>query len=158
MLAAVSYPAVIISLVLALVGSVSLFPQAWLMWRPEWIGLVVFYWVFRAPHHFGIFFAALMGLILDVIESAPLGINMLAMAVVAFLVLTTHQRLRMFPLPQQCLMVFLLLGINQMIVHFLKQVLGDPQSGFSYLWPALTSAIVWPLVCLFLDTLNRKLR
>lgn len=158
MVTAVSFPTVLISLILALVGSVALFPQAWLMWRPEWIGLVVFYWVFRAPHRFGIFFAALMGLVLDVIESAPLGTNMLAMAVVAFLVLTTHQRLRMFPLPQQCLMVFLLLGINQMIVHFIKQVLGDSQSGFSYLWPALTSAIAWPLVSLSLDLLNRKLR
>lgn len=158
MLTAVSYPAFLLSLLLALVGSVALFPQQWLMWRPEWVGLIVFYWVFRAPHHFGIFFAAFMGLILDVIESASLGVNMLAMAVVAFLVLTTHQRLRMFPLPQQCLMVFLLLGINQMIVHFIKQVLGDSQSGFAYLWPALTSAIAWPLVCLVLDTLNRKLR
>lgn len=158
MIVAFSYSAFFVSALLALVGSVALFPQPWLIWRPEWIGLLVFYWVFRAPHHFGIFFAATMGLVLDVIESATLGINMIAMAVVAFLVLTTHQRLRMFPLPQQCLMVFLLLGINQMLVHFIKQVLGDTQSGFAYLWPALTSAVAWPLVALVLDTLNRKLR
>lgn len=158
MFSSVSYPTFLLSVILALVGSVALFPQPWLIWRPEWIGLLVFYWVFRAPHHFGIFFAAVMGLVLDVIESATLGVNMLAMAVVAFLVLTTHQRLRMFPLPQQCLMVFLLLGINQMLVHFIKQVLGDTQSGFAYLWPALTSAIAWPLVSLVFDTLNRKLR
>lgn len=27
-------------------------------------------------------------------------------------------------MPQQCLMVFLLLGINQMLVHFINQMLG----------------------------------
>lgn len=158
MLVSVSLPAFLLSVVFALVGSISLFPQTWLIWRPEWVGLLIFYWVFRAPYRFGIFFAAVMGLLLDVIESAALGTNMLSMAVVAFLVLTTHQRLRMFPLPQQSLMVFLLLGINQMIVHFVKQVLGDSGSGFTYLWPALTSALAWPLVSWLFDMLNRKLR
>ena len=55
------------------------------------------------------------------------------------------------------LMVFLLLGINQMLVHFIKQTLGADSSGFSYLWPALTSALVWPVLCVLLDNLNRKL-
>jgi rod shape-determining protein MreD len=63
----------------------------------------------------------------------------------------------MYPLPQQCLMVFLLLGINQMLVHFIKQTLGADDSGFSYLWPAVTSAFVWPVLCIVLDNLNRKL-
>ena len=54
-------------------------------------------------------------------------------------------------------MVFLLLGINQMLVHFIKQTLGADSSGFSYLWPALTSALVWPVLCVLLDNLNRKL-
>jgi rod shape-determining protein MreD len=79
------------------------------------------------------------------------------MGLIAFLVLTVHQRLRMYPLPQQCLMVFLLLGINQMLVHFIKQTLGADDSGFSYLWPAVTSAFVWPVLCIVLDNLNRKL-
>lgn len=79
------------------------------------------------------------------------------MALIAFLVLTIHQRLRMYPLPQQCLMVFLLLGINQMLVHFIKQLLGADTAGFSYLWPALTSAVAWPFVSGLLDRLNRKL-
>ena len=79
------------------------------------------------------------------------------LALIAFLVLTIHQRLRMYPMPQQCLMVFLLLGINQMLVHFVKQLLGADDAGFSYLWPALTSALVWPVFCILLDNINRKL-
>jgi rod shape-determining protein MreD len=63
----------------------------------------------------------------------------------------------MYPLPQQCLMVFLLLGINQMLVHFIKQTLGAEDSGFGYLWPAVTGALIWPVLCILLDNLNRKL-
>ena len=108
MLSVISYPVFALSVVLSLVLSISLFPIGWFEFRPEWLGLMVFYWTFRAP-------------------------------------------------AQQCLMVFLLLGINQMLVHFIKQMLGGEDAGFSFLWPALTSALVWPLVCVLLDNLNRKL-
>ncbi|MDX5335963.1 MULTISPECIES: rod shape-determining protein MreD [Marinobacter] len=157
MLSVISYPLFFVTVVLALVLSISLFPVGWFEFRPEWLGLVVFYWTFRAPAQFGILMAWCLGLLLDVLEATPLGTNALGMALIAFLVLTIHQRLRMYPLPQQCLMVFLLLGINQMLVHFIKQLLGADTAGFSYLWPALTSAVVWPFVSGLLDRLNRKL-
>lgn len=154
-LAMISYPVFFVSTLLALVLSISLFPVDWLILRPEWLGLIVFYWTFRAPNRFGVLVAWCLGLFLDVLESGPMGINAFAMSLVAFLVLTTHQRLRMFPLPQQCMMVFLLLSINQMFVHFVNQVLGADDPGFTYLFPAVTSALVWPFVCGILDRLNR---
>lgn len=157
MLSVISYPVLVVSVVLSLVLSISLFPVDWFQFRPEWLGIIVFYWTFRAPAHFGILVAWCLGLLLDVLESTPLGVNGLAMAVIAFLVLTIHQRLRMFPIPQQAAILFLLLGINQMIVHFIKQMLGGDEAGFTYLWPAATGALVWPVVCLLLDNLNRKL-
>lgn len=157
MLSVISYPVFGISILIGLVLSISLFPVGWFEFRPEWLGLLVFYWTFRAPAQFGILMAWFLGLLLDVLEATPLGVNALAMAMIAFLVLTVHQRLRMFPVIQQCLMVFLLLGINQMLVHFIKQILGAGDTGFSYLWPALTSALLWPLLCVLLDGLNRKL-
>ena len=157
MLSVISYPVFGFSILFALVLSISLFPVGWFELRPEWLGLMVFYWTFRAPAQFGIVAGWSLGLLLDVLEATPLGVNAMAMALVAFLVLTIHQRLRMFPIPQQCLLVFLLLSINQMLVHFIKQVLGADDAGFSYLWPALTSALVWPPLSILLDNLNRKL-
>lgn len=157
MLSVISYPVFALSLVLALALSIAPLPMDWFEFRPEWLGLVVFYWTFRAPAQFGILLAWLFGLLLDVLEATPLGVNAMAMGLIAFLVLTVHQRLRMFPIPQQCAMVFLLLGINQMLVHFIKQLLGADNAGFGYLWPAVTSAVIWPLVYVLLDNLNRKL-
>lgn len=157
MLSVISYPVFALSLVLALALSIAPLPMDWFEYRPEWLGLVVFYWTFRAPAQVGILLAWLFGLLLDVLEATPLGVNAMAMGLIAFLVLTVHQRLRMFPIPQQCAMVFLLLGINQMLVHFIKQLLGADNAGFGYLWPAVTSAVIWPLVYVLLDNLNRKL-
>lgn len=157
MLSVISYPLFVLSVLLSLVLSISWFPVGWFEFRPEWLGLMVFYWTFRAPAQFGVVMAWCLGLLLDILESTPLGVNAIAMALIAFLVLTTHHRLRMYPLPQQGLMVFLLLGINQMLVHFMKQLFGAETDGFSYLWPAVTAAIAWPLVSGVLDHINRKL-
>ena len=157
MLSVISYPLFAVSVILALVLSISLFPVDWFEFRPEWLGLMVFYWTFRAPAQSGVLLAWCLGLLLDVLEATPLGVNAAGMAVIAFLVLAMHQRLRMYPVPQQCLVVFLIIGVNQMLVHFLKQLLGADSPGFAYLWPALTSALAWPFVAAVLDNLNRKL-
>lgn len=156
MLSIISYPVMFISILVSLVLSISLMPQGWFEFRPEWLALMVFYWTYRAPAQFGIITAWVLGLLLDVLEATPLGVNALGMAAVAFLVLTVHQRLRMFPILQQSILVFLLVGINQMLVHFIKQILGADTSGFAYLWPAVTSAFLWLVLCPVLDKLNLK--
>ncbi len=156
MLSIISYPVMFISILTSLVLSISLMPQGWFEFRPEWLALMVFYWTYRAPAQFGVISAWVLGLLLDVLEATPLGVNALGMAAVAFLVLTVHQRLRMFPILQQSILVFLLVGINQMLVHFIKQILGADTSGFAYLWPAVTSAFLWLVLCPVLDKLNLK--
>src|SRR5690606_37394214 len=107
MLSVISYSLFALSVILSLVLSIYLFPVDWFEYRPEWLGLMVFYWTFRAPAQFGVIMAWCLGLLLDILESTPLGVNAMGMALIAFLVLTVHHRLRMYPLPQQCLMVFL---------------------------------------------------
>lgn len=156
-LRSVNYPIFIFSVILALVGTISLFPMSVAQWRPEWVALVVFYWVLRAPRTFGILTAWFLGLLLDVLRADILGVNALAMAFLAFLVLSAHQRLQMYPLVQQAALVFLFVGIVQMVLHFVQQMLGEPQAGFDYLFPAFTSALVWPAFLVIWDGINRKL-
>lgn len=151
-LSQVNYLSFFLSVILSMVLSISLFPVDFLHWRPEWMALLVFYWVFRAPAHFGILTAWFLGLLLDLLEASPLGLNAIGLSLVAFLVLSTHQRMRMFPMLQQVMMVFLVLGVSQMLVHFIKQSLAHSQlTGFGYLLPVFTSALIWPLFSLLMD-------
>ena len=156
-LRSISYPIAIVSAVVALVGTIALFPQQIAHWRPEWMGLVVIYWVLRAPQSFGVVMAWMVGLLLDVLRADILGMNALAMALIAFMVLASHQRLQLFPLAQQALVVFLMIGLAHMVVHFLHQLLGEAGGGFDYLLPAVTSGLIWPVFRGFWDFVNRKL-
>ncbi len=118
---------------------------AWALWaRPEWVALVVLYWVVMAPDKFGIGAAWLVGLLLDVIEGSPLGGNAFALAVVAYIALILYQRLRMYGVLQQILLVFVLIGVHQLIGHWVQTLTAQVVPTLLFLLPALVSALLWP--------------
>ena len=142
----------------AFLFSILALPNAVAYMRPEWVAMIVVYWVIKSPAKVGVVVAWLSGLVLDILEGNLLGVNALSLAVVAYLVLTMHQRIKLFPLIQQSFTVFLVVGIHLMIGHFIRNVVDDPVSGMTYLIPALSSAIIWPVFSLLVDKVALKLR
>ncbi|KZY31620.1 hypothetical protein A3729_20455 [Oleiphilus sp. HI0043] len=69
-----------------------------------------------------------------------------------------HQRLKMFPVLQQSLVIFFIIGILLMIVMTIRGALGAVDNNMSYLGAALSSALVWPFVLIFTDRLVFALR
>ena len=147
-----------ISFVTAFIFSVLVLPSAVSFFRPEWVAIVVIYWVIKAPLQIGVVVAWVAGLLLDVLEGGLLGVNALSLAIVAYLILTMHQRIKLFPLIQQSFTVFLVVGIHLMIGHFIRSIVGNSVPGIIYLIPAISSAILWPFAVLFIDKLAIKLR
>lgn len=131
-------------------------PLAW--WRPEWILLVLLYWTIALPHRVGFTTALLTGLFVDVWEGAAIGQNMLSLAVAVTLAGLMYQRLRVFTLPQQASVVFLLAGIHQLVSQWVQSLQGVGAGGFSFLYPALTTALLWPLLMPLLRELRRSYR
>ncbi len=138
--------------------SILALPSAVSYLRPEWVAMVVIYWVIKSPAKVGVVVAWSSGLVLDILEGNLLGVNALSLAVVAYLVLIMHQRIKLFPLIQQSFTVFLVVGIHLMIGHLIRNVVGDSVSGMAYLFPAFTSAVIWPVLYLFIDKVTLKLR
>jgi len=90
------------SFMLAYILSVLPMPE-WLKWaRPEWVALVLIYWVLAIPERIGVTTAWFVGLGADVLEGTMLGLNALSLSIVAYMVLQLYQRLRMFSPWQQC--------------------------------------------------------
>ena len=131
----------------------------WLQWaRPEWVALVLIYWVIALPQRVGVTVAFFVGAFLDVLEGAILGQHALALVVVAYVATLLHERLRMFVVWQQAMMVFVLVGINQLVCQWVHSLgtLGDRSMAF--LLPAVVSALFWPWVFTSLRQLRRQYR
>lgn len=128
------------------------------MVRPDWVGLLVIFWVLVLPERVGIFVASLVGLLYDTLVGTPLGMYAAVYAALAYTVLLLHARLRMYPVGQQALVVFLLLGVTHILAQWLKMALLDLVSGELHIWSALASAVAWPWVYGPLRTLQLRLR
>ncbi|WP_136067024.1 rod shape-determining protein MreD [Modicisalibacter radicis] len=146
-----------ISLLLALCLQVMPLPDVWLVWRPDWLGLTLIYWCVVAPQRVGVFHGFILGLLLDLIEGAPLGQNALVMALVAFLALLVYQRMRAYALVQQAVLVFVLLGIAQLLEQWLRTIFGPFAINLAFLLPALIGAVLWPWFYTLLQMLRRRL-
>jgi rod shape-determining protein MreD len=118
--------------------------------RPLWLALFVTYWAQALPHRVGMTSAWLLGLAADVLAGSLLGLNALILTFITFLVLSLHQRLRMFPLWQQSLVLLVVFGLAQLIQLWLNALTGNrppaSMSVISFLLPALISALLWPWV------------
>jgi len=72
--------------------------------------------------------------------------------------LILYQRLRVYSLSQQAGVVFILVGINQLICQWLQNIEGVSTLPRLFLLPAFSSALLWPVVLHTLRGLRRHYR
>lgn len=145
-----------LSLLLALCLQVMPLPDPWLIWRPDWLGLMLIYWCVAAPRRVGVFHGFVLGLLLDLIEGSPLGQNALVFSLLAYLSLLVYQRMRTYALLQQAVLVFVLLGIAQLIEQWLRTISGPFSINLVFLLSALIGALLWPWLFTMLQALRRR--
>lgn len=124
--------------------------------RPDWVGLVLIYWVLAAPQRVAVGTGWTLGLVLDVLQGAILGSNALAKALVAFLALKLHLKLRMFPRWQQAVAVLILLLISQLLVLWIRGFVGRAPDTWVYWTPSIVGMLVWPWLFVVLRDLRRR--
>ena len=112
--------------------------------RPGFLALTVLYWSIVAPRAGGIALCWFCGLLLDAIEGPVLGEHALALALIAYLGVREHQRIRSKPLFQQSLIVFAALIIYEFVLFAIDGWTGHPLTTPLRWIPTLTGALVWP--------------
>ena len=150
------YWLICLTLFFGLVLSVVQLPPM-LMWaRPAWLVLLTIYWVVVVPHRFGVTAAWCLGILFDVLQANVLGQHALALSLVAFLSFILHLRLRVLPVWQQLITVFVLTGIYQLALRVIQGLTGDVTDKLLYWLPSISSALCWPLVLWALNFLSKK--
>ncbi len=148
--------AVFFSVLIALILQVLPLPEWLSIVRPSFIGLVIIYWSIFAPHAGGIFAAWIAGIALDVFKGEVLGQNALAMALVAYIAMSLHQRLRNQTLIQQSLFVFAVLTLNELVVWGIEGWSGNGvSSAWRWLQPVI-GAMLWPFITMLVGRTHSR--
>jgi rod shape-determining protein MreD len=148
--------AVFLTVLIALIVQVMPLPDWLSVVRPSFIGLVIIYWSIFAPHAGGIFAPWLAGLALDVFKGDVLAQNALAMALIAYVTMTLHQRLRNQTLVQQSLFVCLMLYANEIVVWGIEGWSGQSvSSAWRWIQPMI-GAMLWPFIAMLLGRTHSK--
>lgn len=148
---------ILVSFLVAMILTSLPLPEGAIIYRPDWMALALIYWCMAIPERIGIFTGWLLGLLLDVMYGSLLGQNAMALSIIAYLVNILHLRVRMFPLWQQSVMVFLLVILHLAISAWIRGIAGQFSVSWTYWMPALTSALVWPFIFIVLRDLRRQI-
>lgn len=149
---------IFLTLVIALTLSVIAIPHSLSVTRPEWVAMTIIYWSMALPRRVGLGTAWITGLLLDVLTGSLLGQHALALTVIAFISIRTHQRVRIYPIWQQTLAIGLMLVVYRILLLWVYGVTGHAPNLSLYWIPVITSMLLWPLLFMLLRHIRRRLQ
>jgi len=118
--------------------------------RPAFLVLTVLYWSIASPRTGGIALGWIAGLALDIFQGSILGQHALALALVTYIAVREHQKIRSKPVFQQSLIVMATLFIYEFIVFAINGWTGHALYGPLRWVQILTGAVVWPVAAALL--------
>jgi rod shape-determining protein MreD len=125
------------------------------IFRPDFMLVVLLYWLLRAPSLCSIGTAWAAGLLVDLATGSLLGQHALSFTITAFVALSYQRRLVLFNTVQLAGYVIGLLILARMLMLLLKLFAGSENPGWHYLWPILTGLILWQVMILIFGGLTR---
>ncbi|HEY3486848.1 MAG TPA: rod shape-determining protein MreD, partial [Gammaproteobacteria bacterium] len=125
--------------------------------QPAWIELLLIYWAMTMPGSVGLVTGFIFGLIMDIALGSLLGQHALGLSLVSYLVIKNHQKLRVYPLLQQGIIIMFILMIEQLVFLWIYGITDRKASNtFLYFIPAITSMLLWPWLFILMRDIRRR--
>ena len=150
--------AILITLAVALMLMVFPLPDWAQPFRAQWPLMVLAYWCMAIPERIGVVAGWLTGLVTDAMTGTLLGQHALGYSLAMFLILTLHQRLRLYPWWQQAAAMGGVFAMERLISFLvIGATTGKPQP-WAFWLPVVVSVGLWPWLFIILRDLRRKFR
>lgn len=146
---------IFLSFIVAFILSMVPLPQVLQMVRPEFVTIVLIYWCIAIPNRIGVGVGWIVGLIFDVSTDSLLGQHALTFALLAYLAILLHQRIRIFPIWQQALTILVLMMFQGTITLWIKGMVGEAPTLSLFVLPAFSTALFWPIAYLLMRRIRR---
>ncbi len=148
----------IITFIMAICLSIIALPD-WANWlRPEWVVLVLCFWILKYPQKYNLGLAWTVGLLLDALYGTVLGEHALAMTIVAFLIYRFQRIINHYPVWFQGIFIMLCGFAYNMILFLLQWALGHGVHDWRFWITPLLSCVLWPFVSEALLLFQKKLK
>lgn len=141
---------------LVVVLLLTMLPLGRVPWLPDLVALVLVFWSVHQPHRIGVGVAFLLGLLVDVHQSAMLGQHALAYTLLSFFALMIHRRLVWFSLVSQAFQILPLFVMAHAIALIVRLLGGGIFPGYSLALAPVIEAALWPLVSALLLAPQRR--
>lgn len=125
--------------------AINLMPLGRVVWTPDLLMVLLVFWGVHQPLRIGMGVAFVLGLCMDVAQSALLGQHALAYTVLSFAAIAIHRRLLWYSVPSQALQVLPLFALAHAIELLLRLVSGGLFPGWWIFLAPLLEAALWPL-------------
>ena len=115
-------------------------------WRPQFLLMTTIYWVLKNPSQYGVGFAWLIGITLDIFAGEMYGRYAIGFSFCAYILTILSKRLQHFTLLHQSLLIFFVVLLNQILVVSVSVLYRPSWNFIALIAPAITSAIIWPIL------------
>jgi len=139
----------ITSLLASILTLVSL-PEWVFHFRPDWLILIVVFWIIRLPEKVSLGYACFHGVLLDLLLVKPLGVNAIPFVLLAFVAGVWSSQIKVLSLWQQSLFISVLVLIFKLLVG-ITSIMSTDFVFTQYYWFSLVGNIVfWPVISIIL--------
>ena len=148
---------IVISVIVAMALLILPLPT-WLVWlRPEWVLLVIIYWLLVIPENIGIGIAWSIGLLVDILQGTLFGEHALVFAAVGYFIVKFHKPMTHAAMRGQILIVLLLILLYQVLLLWIQGLIGQLPNLTLYWLAAFTSTLLWPWIYWLLNDIRMRI-
>ena len=145
---------ILLTLVIGLMLTLMMLPLGYI--APEWILLINIYWALALPSNTKMLLVFVSGFFVDIVLGQPLGISSLSYVIFIYIILSLYNSLRYMTVPQQMIVLFILLLLKQHFFIWTFFMFGLDIDYLTLIISSFTTAALWPLIYFSLRLVRRK--
>jgi rod shape-determining protein MreD len=126
------------------------------VWAPDFLAVTLAFWSIREKRITGLLLPFLLGLLMDVFDSAVLGQHALSYTFLCYFANLLERRIPWFSSPGQALHLLPIFLLTQGIVLFVSIWMGGEFPGWLWFTQSLTNALLWPIASYLLLIPQRR--
>lgn len=143
------------SLFISMLLNIMAFPGIMQHIKPNFLLLLVLFWIVKEPRRVGIGHAFCCGLLLDVLIGSTFGIQALTFSLMSYLLFKTFIRMATYSILQQSICIMMISFIGLIMGFWLEHAFGFAMIDYHMLISVVSNAVLWPFLCAVMSVFLR---